>query len=691
MTDQVILLIATTASALIALWIFAREKMSTATLAFSAGMLLLSFELGAAWALLAWPESQVAPDIHWFALALGTSVWVIFAVTYSRGEHRKHFKAWAPIVAALAIIPLALVIFWGDRLLDQSSGISRLAMAGRLLHVIVLLAATAVLMNLERTFRASVGVMRWQLKFMVLAVATLFVTRVYTSTQALVFSSVDPRSDIYHAVAAIVCSALALLAVTRSQGFKLDLYPSATLVYRSLTVIGIGAYLVMVGFMAHAARMFGGGSAFAVEALLLLAALVALAVVLLSDRARISLKRFISRHLRRPTYDVQTVWRQFNEHTSTQLSESDFSRAACKWLSETFDLLSVTVWLLNPTTNKIVFGASTSLSEAAANELTQEFDAASLPLAELRGCERGLNVDADASPALEPLRRLHPAKFSTGGDRTFMPVIASKEVVALIAIGDRAAGVPMSVEELDLIKCVAGQMASDFVRLRLSERLLQSKQIEAFQMMATFFVHDLKNTAWTLSLLVQNIRTHFDNPAFREEAVSSLGKSADRINDLISRIGSLRDEFRIQPGPVDFNALVSNVVGEFKGATDVSVECSLGTLPETLLDSEQMQRVVKNLLLNAKEACESGGRIEVNTEQQNGFAVLTVRDNGSGMSEEFLRTQLFRPFATTKKKGLGIGMYQTKMIIEAHRGRILVDSKSGQGTTFRVLLPTTHG
>jgi signal transduction histidine kinase len=95
--------------------------------------------------------------------------------------------------------------------------------------------------------------------------------------------------------------------------------------------------------------------------------------------------------------------------------------------------------------------------------------------------------------------------------------------------------------------------------------------------------------------------------------------------------------------------------------------------------------------LNAREALRSKGEIHVQTEQQNGYAVVTVRDNGSGMTPEFMRHNLFRPFQTTKKKGIGIGMYQSKMIVEAHQGRITVESKSGEGTTFRVLLPAVKG
>jgi len=113
----------------------------------------------------------------------------------------------------------------------------------------------------------------------------------------------------------------------------------------------------------------------------------------------------------------------------------------------------------------------------------------------------------------------------------------------------------------------------------------------------------------------------------------------------------------------------------------------LRPLPKMRLDPTQIQNVVTNLLLNARDALGPGGRIQIETSRRNGWAVLTVADNGSGMSPEFMRNSLFRPFQTTKKRGFGIGMFQCKMIVEGHHGKIEVESEPGKGTAFRILLP----
>jgi signal transduction histidine kinase len=105
------------------------------------------------------------------------------------------------------------------------------------------------------------------------------------------------------------------------------------------------------------------------------------------------------------------------------------------------------------------------------------------------------------------------------------------------------------------------------------------------------------------------------------------------------------------------------------------------------MDKEQIHKVLTNLVMNANEAVNGNGVIRVTTIHEGETVGFTVSDNGCGMTEAFMEDSLFRPFQTTKKKGLGIGLFHCKLIVEAHGGRIEVNSTLGKGTEFRVILP----
>jgi signal transduction histidine kinase len=191
--------------------------------------------------------------------------------------------------------------------------------------------------------------------------------------------------------------------------------------------------------------------------------------------------------------------------------------------------------------------------------------------------------------------------------------------------------------------------------------------------------------------MLKNLPAHFDDPAFREDALRGIGNTARRIDEMIGRLTALRQQPNFKPVEADLNQLVSEVLDRLDAMPHVELTKELQPLPGMLADREQIQSVVNNLVLNARDALGPGGRIRVGTENVGGTVVLTVADNGCGMSAAFLKDSLFRPFQSTKKKGLGIGMFQSQMIVEAHGGSIRVESETGKGSTFRVSLPVKDG
>jgi putative PEP-CTERM system histidine kinase len=278
--------------------------------------------------------------------------------------------------------------------------------------------------------------------------------------------------------------------------------------------------------------------------------------------------------------------------------------------------------------------------------------------------------------------------FPNGGNRWCVPLRSGEQSLGVLVLADRVNGAEYTGEQLQLLRCIADQMASLLLNLRLANELARSGEMEAFRTMSAFFVHDLKNAAASLNLMLKNLPVHFDDPEFREDALRGIGNTARRIDETIGRLTALRQRPDFKPVETDLNQIVSEALDNLDGMPHVELTKELQPLPRVLADREQIQSVVTNLLLNARDALGPGGRIRVRTEHLVGDSiVLSVADNGCGMSAAFLKDCLFRPFQSTKKKGLGIGMFQARMIVEAHRGAIRVESETGKGSTFRVSLP----
>src|SRR5207237_8631240 len=101
--------------------------------------------------------------------------------------------------------------------------------------------------------------------------------------------------------------------------------------------------------------------------------------------------------------------------------------------------------------------------------------------------------------------------------------------LGVVSLAERVVGIAYRTDEFALLKCIGDQIASSLLNLRLAEEVVFNKELEAFQAISAFFVHDLKNAASTLRLMLQNLPVHFDDPNFRADALRGIGETTNRI------------------------------------------------------------------------------------------------------------------------------------------------------------------
>ena len=290
---------------------------------------------------------------------------------------------------------------------------------------------------------------------------------------ALFRSELLPLNDV-DTVALLIGCALIAVAFLRSGFGEIDVYPSHAVLRTSLTVLLVGAYLFIVGVLAQVVARTGGSATFQFQAFVVLLGFALLAVLLLSNRVRQNIGRFVSRHFKRPQYDFRQIWTRFTQCTSSVLDQPGLCAAAAKLISETFNVLSVTIWLFDEQ-DRLAFAASTSRSERETNGALPNLAGLEPDLTSVRGLSKPFDLEKAKGDYAESLRQISSSQFRTGGNRVCTPLWTGDRCIGVAILADRVGGVPYTVEELDLLKCMGDQIAVGLLNLRLTEEMMRAK------------------------------------------------------------------------------------------------------------------------------------------------------------------------------------------------------------------------
>ena len=673
-----------------------RRRPSFVHWVFALGMMTLALERG--FAGMSSQTTFVPELINWEILRLMSaafipSTWLLFSVTFAREDYWAFVKKWKWGISVVTLTPVLLLLVFPTALfiatpgMDEAAGLRvALGWPGYLFYLWFLVSSALILVNLESTLRASSGGKRWRIKFVVFGLGSLFALYIYTSSETLLFRSIDTDLEVLHSLGSIIACLLVIFAFVRAQAFSVEVYLSQTMLYKSITLLVIGIYLVGVGVLAKGASYFFGSKSLTFVTFVVFIAFEVLTILLISVEFRYSIKRYVERHFHRPLHDYRKTWSTFAERTASLVTVKTLCETVAKIVAETIGVATVTIWHVEGDKGRFVIGGSTEFPQPSGDfGLNEANRTRLLDVVISQWSAVDLRVSEDVW--VKSLKEAHPKEFDNGKSRYCVPLIFGRRLVGLITVGERLSKEPLTLEDLDLLKMIGDQTAGSLLNIEQSEQLIHAKEMEVFQTVAAFFVHDLKNLASRLSLTMQNLSIRYEDPEFRKDAVRTLAKGVEKLNAMCGGLSPLNKK----PDPhlvvTDLNLWVDATLNGFNGTFNVQVVEHLGPVPKVGIDPEEMHKVLLNLLLNAKDAVGNEGVITLKTEQNNGKVVLSVGDNGCGMSKEFVAQSLFRPFKTSKNHGLGIGLFQSKQIVEAHHGEIEVESEIGKGTTFRILLP----
>ena len=268
------------------------------------------------------------------------------------------------------------------------------------------------------------------------------------------------------------------------------------------------------------------------------------------------------------------------------------------------------------------------------------------------------------------------------------------QVLALIGIGAPPHAQESSSEDNQFLSSVSTQLSHLILTHKLSEELLLAREWDSFNRFASFILHDLKNLATLQGMTLENAKHLRHNPNFISDAFETFSQTTEKMINLIASLSVQRGQFSLKQQPVNILEVIAHTFDDLKLDQRNGVRISTAFPPKDQLstisgDPELLQKAFTNLLLNAIQSLPKGeGAVEVSVSQRNrGKITASIRDSGCGIPPEQLE-KLFRPFQTTKEKGLGIGLCHTRSIIEVHGGQIRIESQVNSGTKVEVELPT---
>lgn len=620
-----------------------------------------------------------APSLAESARNLGWLV-VIYRLFASDGRHAS-LAPIRPVIVSLACVELVhLAVDYGLSRLAIDREVLRIAFEFNVMfRLLVTVGGLVLVHNLyagaPREARAA---LRWPAAG--LAVLWAFDLNLYTIAY---LAGTWPYEIAALRGAATVALAVCIAIAAAANRDDLRLRPSRAVTFQTFSLLVIGVYLVSMVAVAQWLSYAGGNFARLIElAFLTLASAVAL-VVLPSRRVRGWLKVTLAKHFFQHRYDYREEWLRFTRTIGSGGDQSaPLGERVVQSIADVFE--SPAGLLLTP-------GDQGELTLAARWGWPEiEVPAVAIPVGALGHFERtGYIADLDDVRAgaargdgeneLPDWLVDHPRAWA------LIPLVHYERLVGMVVLARPQLARKFDWEDFDLLRVIGQQVASYLAENSSQEALAESARFEDFHRRIAFVMHDIKNLASQFSLLARNAELHAEKPAFRADMLVTLRNSSDKLNALLARLSRYGSGGGDKLEEVPAAEVLSVVMERFRASPQV-VLAEIRNVAITA-NRHSLEQVLMHLVQNAIDASRAEVPVFVSLSLDGLNARFEVLDSGCGMSADFVRNRLFKPFVSTKSGGFGIGAFEARELVRAMRGRLDVESREGLGSRFVVRLP----
>jgi putative PEP-CTERM system histidine kinase len=526
----------------------------------------------------------------------------------------------------------------------------------------------------------------WRVRYLCLGVGGILAYDLFLWSEALLFHRVSPTLDASRGAVSAIAAPLIAVAAARNPAWATELNVARRAVFHGAVLIAVGAYLLALAAAGTALRASGGDWGGVLQAAFVFGGFLLLATLAFSPTARSRFRLELGRYLFTHRHDYREQWQRFAEALSSPAGGASLAARVVRALADVVGGTRGGLWIREPDgfACRVDRGLPPGASGAFARErFARELDRNGDRILELvEGRQARATQSVDWLP--EWLRDWRDAWL-------LVPLVQRGRAIGFVVLARPPGRRTLHREDEELLRTAARHAASYLAAEQTGRQLEEARRFEELSRGLAFIAHDLRNLANDLKLALANARRHIQNPEFQRDLLLSMEGSVAVMQRLLDKLAERRPSPRASFA-TDFAELVrSSLRGRADATPAVCLDLEGGAPILVACDSDRLVSISGHLVQNAIEAAGPEGHVTVRLRRDGAASVFEVEDDGPGMTPDFVRERLHHPFRSSKRGGLGLGLFECRELARQVGGDLAIDSAPGKGTVARLRLPLVGG